>query len=546
MKRFIFSKLQVQITELQVFGIAAILLAIPAFFINLGITPLIEDEAIRSLVAFEMDQSGNYMVPTVGGSLYFNKPPLFNWIILPFFKIGGFNELMLRIPVVLSLLLFGLTIFFTVRKHVNDRIAFTTALLFVTCGRIITYESLKGLIDIIFSWVLFSNFMVLYNGIKNGKYFKSFLVSYLLLVIAFMLKGLPAVVFQAITVLTLYFIHFRWKMFTFLLSPKHLSGLIIFFVLIAVYYLAYLQYNPGSFKEMSAVVFQQSTKRTIVEFGLATTLKHLFLYPLEFFGHFAPWTLLVIYVFTKRGRLPQSQTFIQSCFWVFLLNLLVYWTSPQSYARYVLMLIPMFYIVLIFYYEKNQNIALGKVLYFAFFIIILIVGLATLALPFFKLTNVREAIWVKALFLFLSTGIIGYFYFKQPKNMIIYAGLFILVLRIAFDWFVLTHRVERMEAAFKKAEAINVGVFARKNELYVYGQPHSHFDEDKHIKQITFFSRYYISVQAIKIIRDTTCIIPGAYYLASPQDIIGKEHEKQHKLKMNHDLKPRFIVQFAP
>lgn len=544
MKNPFFIKLP--ISEVHFFGIVAIVLAIPAFFINLGITPLIEDEAIRSLVAFEMDKSGNYLVPTVGGSLYYNKPPLFNWIILPFFKMGGFNELMLRIPVVISLLLFSFTIFLTTRKHVTNRVAFTVALLFLTCGRIITYESLKGLIDIVFSWILFLNFMVLYNGVKNGRYFRSFIISYLLLVLAFMLKGLPAVVFQAITVLTLYFIHHKWRMFAILFSPKHLSGLALFFLLVASYYLAYFHDNPGSFDEMFSIVFHQSAKRTVVQFGVAATLKHFFAYPLEFIGHFLPWTLLVIYVFTKRGRISPSQTFIKSCFWVFLLNLLVYWTSPQSYARYVLMLVPMLYLILVFYYEKNHNIRISRYLYYAFFVVMAGVFLATLLLPFIQLTKLRDMVWLKALFLFLSTGLIGYFYLKQPRNMLIYTGLFILVLRIAFDWFVLTHRVDRMKASVKKAEAINIGNFARNHQLYVYGLPNRHFDEDKHKKHITFFSRFYIAVHADKIIRDTLDIIPGTFYLARPGDATGLKHVIYPEMKLNHDLEPRVIVRFEP
>lgn len=544
MKKNIFSNIQSRIPEIYLYGIAAIILAIPAFFINLGITPLIEDEAIRSLVAFEMHQSGNYLVPTVGGSLYYNKPPLFNWIILPFFNIGGFNELMLRVPVVISLLLFALTIFFTARKHVSDRIAITAALAFLTCGRIITYESLKGLIDIIFSWVLFSNFMVLYNGVKYGKHFRSFFFSYLLLVIAFMLKGLPALVFQAITILTLYFIHHKWKMLNFLFSYKHLSGVTLFFILISAYYLAYFKYNPGNFSEMFSVVFHQSAKRTVVEFGVLETIKHFITYPLEFIGHFMPWTLLIVYVFLKRGRTSKSRTFIKSCFWVFLLNLLVYWTSPQSYARYVLMLVPMLYFILIFYFEKNQNIAAGKILYYAFFAIMALVFAASLAFPFLSLTKIREMVWIKSFFIFAATGLIGWIYLKQPRNMLILTGLFILVLRIAFDWFVLTHRVEQMKESVKKAEAIDIGKFARSHDFYIYGQSHAHFDEDKHKKHISFFTRYYIAVQANKTIRDTIKIIPGSYYLARPEDVAGLKHTKLPEMKLSRDYEPRVMVRF--
>ena len=86
-----------------------LLLLIPALFINLGLSPLIHDEAIRGVVAFEMNQSGNLVVPTINGEHYYNKPPLYNWILLGFFNVfNQYSEFVLRLPSVISLLIFGL------------------------------------------------------------------------------------------------------------------------------------------------------------------------------------------------------------------------------------------------------------------------------------------------------------------------------------------------------------------------------------------------------------------------------------------------------
>ena len=70
--------------------IISVLLTIPALFINLGKMSVINDEAIRAIVALEMKINGNLITPTIGGILYFNKPPLYNWIILFFFNL--FND----------------------------------------------------------------------------------------------------------------------------------------------------------------------------------------------------------------------------------------------------------------------------------------------------------------------------------------------------------------------------------------------------------------------------------------------------------------------
>ena len=126
-----------------------LLLIIPAFFLNLGILPFIHDEAIRANVTLEMIFSGNYIVPTINGEVYLNKPPFFNWILIVFTKItGSYHEFTFRLPVVLSLLLFAFTVYYTLRKDIGKEAAFLTALALLTCGRILFYDSFRGLIEI--------------------------------------------------------------------------------------------------------------------------------------------------------------------------------------------------------------------------------------------------------------------------------------------------------------------------------------------------------------------------------------------------------------
>ena len=92
-----------------IFFIFAFFFAIPAYLINLGDQPSIDDEAIRAIVAFEMEASGDYITPTIAGDIYLKKPPLFNWLIVVSYKIfGNHSELPVRAPMILSLFLFVL------------------------------------------------------------------------------------------------------------------------------------------------------------------------------------------------------------------------------------------------------------------------------------------------------------------------------------------------------------------------------------------------------------------------------------------------------
>ena len=58
-------------------------------FLNLGVRPLQFEEPRRVLVALEMAVRGNAVVPTTNGALYFNKPPLYNWLLLACTRLFG-------------------------------------------------------------------------------------------------------------------------------------------------------------------------------------------------------------------------------------------------------------------------------------------------------------------------------------------------------------------------------------------------------------------------------------------------------------------------
>ncbi|MDX1665678.1 MAG: glycosyltransferase family 39 protein, partial [Saprospiraceae bacterium] len=150
--------------------VLAILLLPPALLINLGLLTFIDDEAIRSLVALEMKFSGNWITPTLHGEYYYKKPPLFNWILLLFFELSGrIDELTARLPTVACLLGYGATIYYFFRRHYDRKIAFLNAFVFITCGRVLFWDSMLALIDICFSWVVFTSFMYTYHLFEKGQ-----------------------------------------------------------------------------------------------------------------------------------------------------------------------------------------------------------------------------------------------------------------------------------------------------------------------------------------------------------------------------------------
>ena len=72
---------------------------------GLGSLEIKGEEGRRILPAVTMLESGNYLVPQVGGEPYYRKPPLVNWLVAASFRlIGVRNEWTARLPSVLCVL----------------------------------------------------------------------------------------------------------------------------------------------------------------------------------------------------------------------------------------------------------------------------------------------------------------------------------------------------------------------------------------------------------------------------------------------------------
>ena len=339
-----------------IWQVLAVVLLVPALFSHLGYLPLDtdSDEPRRALVALEMLLSGDYLTPTLNGIPYFNKPPLYNWLIALSYRLfGSYSSFALRFPMAVSLLGYALTVYIVVRRHagagrLSQAIAFATALMLITNIRVWLYDSLLGLIDITFSWVTYTAFILVYHYDRQKRYKLLYVTTYTLTAIGFLMKGLPSVVFQGLTLMA-WFGYQRNKRAFF--HPAHLLGLAVFAGITGAYYAAYFSRNAIPLATVFGTLFQESAKRTVIQFGIGETLLHLITFPFEMQYRYAPWLLLMLLLVQKRVRTYlTANPFVGFCALVFMVNFVVYWSSPQVYARYLLMLLPLLFTVLAYLY----------------------------------------------------------------------------------------------------------------------------------------------------------------------------------------------------
>jgi 4-amino-4-deoxy-L-arabinose transferase-like glycosyltransferase len=501
--------------KLQVFFYILItLLLFPALFLNLGMMPISGDEGTRALVSLEMEYSGNLTTPTINGEFYFNKPPLYNWILLAFYKIShSHSEFIIRLPSVLSLLIFGLTVFLFLRKKIGEKAAFISSLAFVTCGRILFYDSLNGYIDFTFSLAVFLGFISVYHFYRRQQYYLLFLLSYMLAAMAFLMKGLPALLFQGITILTVFISGRNFKK---LFSFSHFAGIVLFLLITGGYYFTAFRANPD--QVYFSTLFSESAKRTFVEYGFLKTLQHIFTFPLDQLYHLFPWTILFVLLFNKKIiRKIMNDDLLKFLSFVFLFNIPVYWIAVESYPRYIFSLYPLLISICVIVYLKfSEDIPVhikvaevtGGVL------IILLIPFSFLLPHFYGFVSLKKPYLPGLLSVLAVVPLsLAYCFLRKFRLEIIIVTL--LVFRIGFDLIALPERHAVSRSVFQKNKAVAAGTITKGSPLYL-----TRFAPCSHETGFYLTSR---NGDIVRRIQDPP--VSGNYYIIDDHDAIKPNEE---------------------
>jgi len=489
------------VTALECLCLAALAIV---YISHLGFMPLdIEsDEARRALVSGEMMISGNYITPTINGELYLNKPPLYNYIVAGYFNLfGNYSMIAFRLQCIVAVFLTGLLIYFFTKKYTNHIIGFFTALAYMTNGRLLIYESLYGMIDTTFAMVVYANFMLVFYFGEKGKYKSLFIFSYIACAVAFFLKGLPALVFQAITVTTWFGLKKNPRG---LFTKDHLYGIAAFLLLTLPYYLLFFSYNDVSLSTVFYTLYNESEKRTFIGYDLPTFLNHLAVFPFEVLYHFLPWTIFLLALFRKNAcDIIKQNAFIQFIVWIFLTNIVVYWLSPDVYPKYLFMFVPLLYGTAFYFYFNHtaENSWQKKVIDIIFISACIIMLVASLALPFTAVINTTDFSYLKAGFLIAGFMICSFMVIRNRYRPYFFlAALFLC--RAGFNWFVIEQRGERFFQA--EAWANSIADKTKGKPLYILeGTDTRNFDG----------MSFEIATSRNEVLKKSNYLFPGAYYI---------------------------------
>ncbi len=210
-----------------------ILLWAAVYLPALGSLAIKGEEGRRILPGISMLESGNYLVPQVGGEAYFRKPPLINWLVAVAFKIfGARNEWTARLPSVLCVLAVAVAFVTVARTSLGLRGSTIAAVIWLTNigiiekGRLIEieglYVSLFGL-AIIF-WLSFWE--------QKKSAWLVWIPACIFLGLGLLAKGPVHLLFFYGVVLAVLWKARSWRM---LFHPAHFLGILIMFGIFAAW-----------------------------------------------------------------------------------------------------------------------------------------------------------------------------------------------------------------------------------------------------------------------------------------------------------------------
>ena len=517
-------------------ALLCLLILPPALLINLGLLPLIADEPIRALVALELKLTGNLFVSTLQGEYYFNKPPLFNWLLLGFFRLFGVvDEWVIRLPTVVALLGMGSSLCYFVGRRLGWQLGGAAALAFVTSGRMLFYDSGLGLIDTLHALVTYLGFVAVFELGERRRWAALFVVSYAVTAVGFLLKGLPSFVFQG-AALVVYFggVAGQWRR---LLTGAHALGLGVLAALVGGYFAVYSHFHP--LREYLATLLDQSTQRTVAAHAWRESLLHLVKFPFDFFSDFLPWTLLGLCLARPGWRqVLREQPFLRFNALLFAALTPVFWLSPGTIPRYLFVLTPLGFTVAVYFYQQfwaerrwPHRLVDG----------VLLAALALVSLSLWYVPFLAQAaqqpgvVWKSALAALALAGCTLAFW-RLPAQRLLWLGLFLLVMRVAFNWFVLPARLLTRDETPYRTAALRVAAIAGHAPIYKLEDTHLDNDEAFYITRGTGHVVYASTSAQLP-----AAPAPDAFFLAEDRYLAGRRYHQYYEFVIDRGIRLHLV-----
>jgi 4-amino-4-deoxy-L-arabinose transferase-like glycosyltransferase len=341
-------------------------------------------------IARVMFAKGEWIVPTVNGDLYTDKPILYFWLVQITANLaGGVNEWTVRLPVALGGVGFVLATYYLGRDFFSPRIGLLGAAILATSARVI-WEARWAHIDVIFCFFFLLSVYYGARALLQKGHPKEILLAYFFMGLATLAKGLIGVVLPGLLLVGFMIARRDWRM---LVAAKLHIGIPIFLLVVAPW--LYLVDSVTDGKWLSDFIYIHHVQRYTAGAGHR---QPIYYYLTTLPADLAPWTIFAIpalltYRAYRRLLVEPEKLFL--VIW-FLVVFLFFSASNTKRDLYLMPLLPAVALFIAHYFDDLHSGSLpqGPLYRSVALVFFALVAIAGLALPAAAWFLRRDALWI--------------------------------------------------------------------------------------------------------------------------------------------------------
>lgn len=309
------------------------IVALITIFFGIGGVPLLDpDEPVYAQTAREMILNGDWLSPRIFGNFWYDKPPMYYWLVAISQCIFGDNEFAARFPAGLMAFATSLMMYFSVTKLFNERAGFWSSIVLTTCVEFF-YLGKAAVTD--------STLLFFMTGALLCFMHKKYWLMYVCMALATLTKGPIGIVFPG-AIIFLYLV-FMGQLNR-ILEMHVIRGTILYLVIAAPWY--YAMYTVHGMEFIRTFLgFHNITRFTTPEHASRVTFWYYF--PVIIVGMF-PWTGILcqsIWASINESRIDDMRilAFLHT-WWIFVF--LFFTVCQTKLVSYILPMFPALAIII--------------------------------------------------------------------------------------------------------------------------------------------------------------------------------------------------------
>jgi 4-amino-4-deoxy-L-arabinose transferase-like glycosyltransferase len=317
------------------------------YFPALGSLAIKGEEGRRILPGITMLQTGNWLVPQVGGETYFRKPPLINWLVAGSFKLTGVqNEWTARLPSVICVLLVALSFVTVARASLGERGSIIAALMWLINAGIIEKGRLIEIEALYVSLCALAIVCWLSWWLQKKSVWLIWTVPFVFLGLGWLAKGPVHLVFFYGVVIAVIWKERNWRA---LFHPAHLVGIIIMLGIFAAWAIPFVQATNQA--TATTKWSQQFTGRLS---GSDFQFKRWILNIPHVLFYFLPWVFFLPLIRVRNFAAENEERIARALVWGAIVPLVIVEIVPGSIPRYAMpSLIPAIWLLAMTFTSEN-------------------------------------------------------------------------------------------------------------------------------------------------------------------------------------------------